>query len=105
MDAFRASVAAIMTGTAPAPVLIPIAEPPSFPGAPPGRPTLRRGATGELVKQVQTRVGVTADGEFGPKTEAALRTFQRSHNLVPDGIVGPKTWAALDAASAAGLGK
>ena len=34
----------------------------------------------------------------GPKTEAAVREFQRSHSLVPDGIVGPKTWAALDVA-------
>ena len=98
MNAFRSSVAAIIRGTAPAPTLIPPAEPPATPGAPAGRPTLRRGATGDLVKKVQGKVGVTADGNFGPKTEAALRAFQRAHGLVPDGIVGPKTWAALDAA-------
>jgi peptidoglycan hydrolase-like protein with peptidoglycan-binding domain len=98
MNAFRLSVAAIMSGTAPAPTLIPAAEPPAAPGAPAGRPTLRRGATGELVNQVQAKVGVDADGKFGPKTEAAVRAFQRAHGLVPDGIVGPATWAALDAA-------
>lgn len=98
MNAFRSSVAAIISGTAPAPTLIPPAEPPAGPGAPAGRPTLRRGATGDLVKKVQAKVGVTADGNFGPKTEAALRAFQRAHGLTPDGIVGPKTWAALDAA-------
>jgi peptidoglycan hydrolase-like protein with peptidoglycan-binding domain len=34
---------------------------------------------------------------FGGKTEAAVRAFQRSQNIVPDGIVGPKSWAKLDA--------
>ena len=34
---------------------------------------------------------------FGPKTEAAVRAFQRQRRLVPDGIVGPKTWAEIDA--------
>lgn len=98
MVAFRSSVAAIMSGTAPAPTLIPAAEPPAAPGAPAGRPTLRRGATGALVDQLQAKVGVPVDSKFGPKTEAAVRAFQRAHGLVPDGIVGPNSWAALDAA-------
>ncbi|MGB8768637.1 MAG: N-acetylmuramoyl-L-alanine amidase [Candidatus Korobacteraceae bacterium] len=96
MDPFRATVAAILAGTAPAPRLIPAVEPPAQPGAPAGRPTLRRPATGELVKQVQAKVGVVADGNFGAKTEAAVRAFQQAHGMIPDGIVGPKTWAALD---------
>jgi peptidoglycan hydrolase-like protein with peptidoglycan-binding domain len=96
MNPFRASVAAIMNGTAPAPALIPAVEPPAQAGAPAGRPTLRRGATGDLVKEIQAKVGVESDGNFGAKTEAALRAFQRDHDLVPDGIVGPNTWAALD---------
>jgi hypothetical protein len=99
MNTFRSSVAGILNGSAPAPVLIPAEDPPAHPGAPPGRRTLRRGATGEVVKQVQAKVGVVPDGAgtFGPKTEAAVRVFQRQQGLVPDGIVGPKTWAALDA--------
>ncbi|MDQ3907528.1 MAG: N-acetylmuramoyl-L-alanine amidase [Acidobacteriota bacterium] len=97
MDAFRTSVAEIINGVAPPPTLIPAVEPPPMPGAPAGRPTLRRGAIGDLVAQVQTKVGVDADAKFGPKTEAAVRVFQRDHGLVPDGIVGPKTWRALDA--------
>ena len=94
MIALRSTVSAILDGTAPPPTLIPPVEP-SGGGA--GRPTLRRPATGEAVKQVQVKLGLVADGNFGPKTEAALRAFQAAHDLVPDGIVGPNTWAALDA--------
>lgn len=93
MAGFRLAVAGFMSGTAPPPVLIPAADPA-------GRKTLRRDATGELVKQLQVRLGIdtTAGGAgvFGPRTEAAVRAFQREHGIVPDGIVGPKTWAALD---------
>ena len=35
------------------------------------------------------------DGIFGPKTEAAVKSFQRGKGLTVDGIVGPRTWAAL----------
>lgn len=94
MMSFRTSLAGIMTSSA-VPLLIPQAEPS---GA--GRPTLRRGATGLLVEEVQRKVGVeTPNGVFGPKTEARVREFQRTHGMVPDGIVGPKTWDALDAAT------
>jgi peptidoglycan hydrolase-like protein with peptidoglycan-binding domain len=48
--------------------------------------------------QIQAKVGVAADGAFGPNTEAAVRRLQSSHGLVPDGIVGPATWAAIDSA-------
>lgn len=96
MDAFRSAVAAMINDTAPAPSLISAAEPPAHSGAPAGRPTLRRGAAGELVKQLQGKVGLAADGNFGPKTEAAVRAFPSARGLVPDGIVGPATWAALD---------
>ena len=96
MITFRSSVASILNGTAPALVLIPSVEPSARPGVPAARLTLRRGAGGELVKQVQRKIGVTVDGDFGAETEAAVRSFQRTHNMVPDGIVGPKTWIALD---------
>lgn len=39
--------------------------------------------------------GLILDGIFGPRTNAAVRTYQGSHGLVVDGIVGPQTWQAL----------
>jgi hypothetical protein len=87
---FRTQVAAIMAGTAPLPTVIPIADAA-------GRPTLRRGARGDLVKQLQAGLHIEVDGIFGALTEAALRQFQRDHGLVPDGIAGPRTWASLEA--------
>ena len=47
------------------------------------------------VKTLQARLGVSADGVFGPGTSRAVRDFQRSRGLTPDGVVGPATWSAL----------
>ena len=38
---------------------------------------------------------ITADGIFGPKTEAAVKAFQQSRGLVVDGKAGPQTWPKL----------
>jgi hypothetical protein len=89
MVEFRTQVASILAGTAPDPIVIPNVDAD-------GRPTLRRGARGDLVRQIQADLKVTVDGIFGPGTEAALRQFQRGNGLVPDGIVGPRTWASLE---------
>lgn len=97
MGDFRAAVTAIMSGTATVRPPIPAVEPAPPPGTAP-RPTVRRPQKGDLVKKIQAKVGVNPDGTFGPKTEAAVRAFQRNHGLVADGIVGPKTWIVLDKA-------
>lgn len=89
MDAFRREVAAIMAGTAPGPLVIALVDPQN-------RPTLQRGATGELVRRVQGLLGVAVTGTYDGATEAAVRAFQRENRVLPDGIVGPRTWAVLD---------
>ncbi|WP_344932248.1 peptidoglycan-binding domain-containing protein [Actinoplanes nipponensis] len=38
---------------------------------------------------------VTVDGIFGPRTEAAVREWQRQKSIAVDGIVGPHTWGTL----------
>ena len=88
MDQFRAGVAALLSGTAAPPTLIPAVDAA-------GHPTLRRGARGSAVKELQAGLGLAADGIFGPGTEAAVRQFQRDRGLVPDGIVGPRTWKLI----------
>ena len=95
MNVFRAAVKAFLTGATPPPAPIPSAET-SAPGGPEPRQTIRRPMKNDLVKQLQEKLGLTADGIFGPETEATVRQFQRDHDLVPDGIVGPKTWRELD---------
>ena len=58
-------------------------------------PTLRRGAIGEYVGELQRELGIAADRSFGPITEARLREYQAEHGLVVDGIAGRETWAML----------
>jgi hypothetical protein len=61
-----------------------------------GRSGHARVATrGSSVRLLQRRLGVGADGVFGPGTSRAVRRFQRSHGLTADGVVGPTTWKAL----------
>jgi len=69
---------------------------PQAPSAPkyPGRP-LKRGSTGQAVKEIQRAVGLADDGKYGPQTEARVRAWQTEQKLTADGIVGPVTWKAL----------
>jgi N-acetylmuramoyl-L-alanine amidase len=65
---------------------------------PPGKtpPMLREGSAGYWVRVLQKKLGhLVVDGDFGPRTRSAVKTYQRSRKLVADGIVGPKTWKAL----------
>jgi putative chitinase len=57
--------------------------------------TLRRGSKGEAVKKMQAKLGLSADGDFGPGTEAALKKWQSANGLTADGVAGPKTLAKL----------
>jgi hypothetical protein len=64
-------------------------------------PTVKRGDSGEDVQSVQgllqarSHPEVSIDGDFGAKTETAVKGLQNWAGLTADGIVGPKTWAAL----------
>jgi peptidoglycan hydrolase-like protein with peptidoglycan-binding domain len=55
----------------------------------------RAGRPGRSVAVLQRRLGITADGVFGPGTQRAVKRFQRSRGLTADGVVGPATWTAL----------
>lgn len=57
--------------------------------------TLRRGSKGDLVKKLQAKLGLTADGDFGPGTEAAVKKWQTANGLTADGVAGPKTLTKL----------
>jgi putative chitinase len=56
---------------------------------------LRRGSKGEEVKKMQAKLGLSADGDFGPGTEAALKKWQAANGLTADGVAGPMTLAKL----------
>jgi len=59
---------------------------------------LKIGSTGEDVKKLQEKLGIdagSAAGTFGPKTEAAVKIWQKANGLLDDGIVGDVTWAKL----------
>jgi peptidoglycan hydrolase-like protein with peptidoglycan-binding domain len=53
-----------------------------------GPTTLKVGSTGDYVKTLQTVVGATADGNFGPLTKAAVMAWQANNGLVADGLFG-----------------
>lgn len=65
--------------------------------------SFRQGMKGEPIKQIQgllgskyanilgTTSGNTYDGNFGPKTNQAVKQFQTDNGLTPDGIVGCNT--------------
>lgn len=64
-------------------------------------PTIKKGATGEAVKQLQaalTQLGFftgKTDGVFGDVLADSVRSFQRAHALTVDAICGSATWGAI----------
>lgn len=58
-------------------------------------PTCRRGNINNAVEAIQYLLNCGIDGNFGPKTESAVRWFQKQSNIGVDGIVGQDTWGRL----------
>lgn len=64
---------------------------------------LKVGSRGQAVRELQTLLNVAlppagrvrVDGQFGPATEKALRTYQETAGLVVDGIAGRQSLTAL----------
>ena len=64
-------------------------------------PGLRKGQSGDDVKSLQHQLnaqgaGLKTDGEFGAKTEKALRNFQRRKGMEQDGVAGADTARQLE---------
>lgn len=68
---------------------------PPAPNPSPYPPSVRLGDRNPTVTLLQTKLGITADGWFGPKTELAVKAFQKANGLTVDGWVGPQTWKKL----------
>lgn len=82
---------------------ITVVKAPAYPGQ-----MLRRGGSGGEVRRIQEKLILLGigeaggvDGDFGEKTEWAVKLFQARHEdgggepLDIDGVVGPKTWGSL----------
>jgi hypothetical protein len=68
----------------------------------PKQPPLRLGDSGPAVRDLQAALidagfgPLELDSEFGPRTDRAVRNFQRDKGLVVDGVAGPATFDELD---------
>lgn len=63
---------------------------------------MKKGYKSNEIKELQKRmnkelnISLVIDGDFGPKTDQAVKNYQQAHNLVVDGLVGAKTRAELN---------
>jgi putative chitinase len=56
---------------------------------------LKVGSKGDDVKKLQEKLGLTADGSFGPNTEKKVKEWQSANGLTTDGVVGDGTWSKM----------
>ncbi|MGN0526240.1 MAG: peptidoglycan-binding protein [Acutalibacteraceae bacterium] len=67
--------------------------------------TISYGSSGNDVKKLQEKLNsagynLDVDGQFGPKTQSAVKDYQKKNGLEVDGIVGTNTWNSLNGGSA-----
>ena len=60
-----------------------------------GWPKLEKGSKGTAVRVMQAVVGTGVDSSFGPKTDTAVRNYQKKKGLVVDGVCGYMTWLSI----------
>lgn len=60
------------------------------------KPAIAKGSTGDAVRYLQGVLRITCDGQFGARTDAAVRAFQQWSGVAVDGQVGRRTWAKID---------
>ena len=89
---YRRALQVLSAAAAGAPTIAETAAPAA---SPTNSEVLRVGSRGNMVLALQARLGLKADGVFGPGTEAALKKWQADNGLTADGVAGPKTLAKL----------
>ncbi len=62
--------------------------------------TIKYGSSGSDVKKLQQELNkkgynLDVDGQFGTKTQSAVRDYQKKSGLLVDGVVGNDTWGKL----------
>jgi hypothetical protein len=85
------AVAPVVAEPAPVAPVSPV-EAISTPEAPKTFTSLKEGSKGDKVKELQKRLGITADGIFGPITKRNVVAFQEKKGLPQTGIVDETTW-------------
>ena len=56
---------------------------------------LNVGSRGDTVKAMQEKLGIGADGVFGPGTKRAVKAWQAANGLTADGVAGPATLSKM----------
>ena len=57
----------------------------------------------DAIKSVQTKLGIDADGVYGPGSERAIKAFKSEHEVTADGIIGEETWKLIFAYQGEGV--
>ncbi|HEX7410563.1 MAG TPA: glycoside hydrolase family 19 protein [Bacteroidales bacterium] len=56
---------------------------------------LKIGSVGEEVRKLQTKLGLNADGSFGPVTESKVKEWQANNNLAANGVIEDMSWGKM----------